>query len=206
MDGPQLVALGVPEGVLEKGASSAGQGSQSCAEGVDNETVEGAVKWFDTARGYGFLAADDGKGDILIHFSVLREIGRRSLPEGARVQCLAQCGARGRQARRVLSFDLSCAIGPDPDEAMRRSSNRTDPMALVEEAGPFEPVTVKWFNRLKGYGFLTQGPDSPDIFVHMETIRRAGLAELMPEQPLSARIASGKRGPLAVVVEAAAAD
>src|SRR3546814_9514250 len=84
---------------------------------------------------------------------------------------------------------------------MRRSSNRTDPMALVEEAGPFEPVTVKWFNRLKGYGFLTQGPDSPDIFVHMETIRRAGLAELMPEQPLSARIASGKRGPLAVVVE-----
>src|SRR3546814_1004140 len=87
---------------------------------------------------------------------------------------------------------------------MRRSSNRTDPMALVEEAGPFEPVTVKWFNRLKGYGFLTQGPDSPDIFVHMETIRRAGLAELMPEQPLSARIASGKRGPLAVVVEAAA--
>src|SRR3546814_2345062 len=84
--------------------------------------------------------SDDGKGDILIHFSVLREIGRRSLPEGARVQCLAQCGARGRQARRVLSFDLSCAIGPDPDEAMRRSSNRTDPMALVEEAGPFEPV------------------------------------------------------------------
>src|SRR3546814_3825959 len=67
--GPQLVALGVPEGALEKGASSAGQGSQSCAEGVDNETVEGAVKWFDTARGYGFLAADDGKGDLLIHFS-----------------------------------------------------------------------------------------------------------------------------------------
>src|SRR3546814_12333646 len=88
---------------------------------------------------------------------------------------------------------------------MRRSSNRTDPMALVEEAGPFEPVTVKWFNRLNGYGFLTQGPDSPDIFFHMETIRLAGLSAFMPEQPLSARIASGNTGPLAVGLDAAAA-
>src|SRR3546814_17181059 len=129
MDGPQLVALGVPEGALEKGASSAGQGSQSCAEGVDNETVEGAVKWFDTARGYGFLAADDGKGDILIHFSVLREIGRRSLPDGAGVQCLAQCGRRGGQARRGLAVAFDRAPGSDPQPGLRGSGKRGDPTA-----------------------------------------------------------------------------
>lgn len=162
--------------------------------------VSGAVKWFDTARGYGFLLAEDGAGDVLIHFSVLRELGRRSLPEGARVECIVQQGARGRQAASIISIDMSTAIGPDPDDVMRKSSDRIDPLSLVEDAGEFEKVTVKWFNRLKGYGFLMRESDSADVFVHMETVRRAGLVELVPDQQLLARIAGGRRGPLAVVV------
>src|SRR3546814_19212924 len=99
---------------VETGASSAS------SEIMGVEAVSGSVKWFDTARGYGFLAADDGNGDVLVHFSVLRDVGRRSLPEGARVECMVQCGARGRQARQILSFDTSLAVGPDPDEADRK--------------------------------------------------------------------------------------
>jgi len=162
--------------------------------------LSGTLKWFDVTRGFGFLVGDDPMvGDILIHFSILQPHGRRSLPEGARVECLAVQRTRGMQASEILSIDLSEAI--EPDVRPRSGNDRVDPIAMVEGAGPFEPVTVKWFNRLKGYGFLVRDADSADIFVHMETLRRAGIAEVEPDQPLRARIVEGRKGPLAVVVE-----
>lgn len=165
----------------------------------DDEVVEGVVKWFDATRGFGFIVSDAVDGDILVHFSVLKEHGRRSLPEGAKVKCAIVEQERGFQAERILSMDLSQAVVP---ELPRSTAERVDPAALVDDAGPFEPVTVKWFNRLKGYGFVFRESDpSQDIFVHMETVRKGGLADLAPDQPLRARIAMGRKGPLAVVVE-----
>jgi CspA family cold shock protein len=161
--------------------------------------VSGTLKWFDVTRGFGFLVADEaGIGDILIHFSVLQEHGRRSLPEGARVECRAVRRDRGLQASEILSIDLGNVVEPP---VRIRSGDRVDPASLIESAGPFEAVTVKWFNRLKGYGFLVRDADSADIFVHMETLRRGGLGEVEPDQPLQARIVEGRKGPLAVAVE-----
>lgn len=170
--------------------------------GGEDQQYSGTVKWFDVTRGFGFIVADDTEaGDILIHFSVLQPHGRRSLPEGARVECTVVRRERGLQALEILSIDLTDAV--EPPKPRNGNGDRADRLQLIEAAGPFEPVTVKWFNRLKGYGFLVRDGDSADIFVHMETLRRAEIYDVEPDQPLRARIVDGDKGPLAVVVEAA---
>jgi len=164
----------------------------------DGIHVEGRIKWFDATRGFGFLVSDQVDGDILVHFSVLRDHGRRSLPEGALVECIAERQDRGLQARKILAIDLS-AVLPGVARPSMPSADRADRKALSDAAGPYEPVEVKWFNRVKGYGFVNRvgDPDS-DIFVHMETVRAAGIVDLQPGDQLEARVADGTKGLTAV--------
>ncbi len=164
----------------------------------DGIHVEGRIKWFDATRGFGFLVSDQIDGDVLVHFSVLRDHGRRSLPEGAHVECIAERQDRGLQARKILSIDLSSVL-PAAARPSIPSGDRADRKALADNAGPYEPVEVKWFNRVKGYGFINrvEDPDS-DIFVHMETVRSAGINDLQPGDRMEARIAEGRKGLTAV--------
>lgn len=166
----------------------------------EGHQCSGRVKWFDATRGFGFVVSEDCDGDILVHFSVLKEHGRRSLPEGATIECIAEHQQRGMQARKILSIDLSTAL-PIPARPVHSAAERADRQALVDAAGEYEPVEVKWFNRVKGYGFLNRigsFDSGEDIFVHMETVREAQIGDLEPGQRLTARIAEGKKGLTAV--------
>jgi cold shock protein len=164
--------------------------------------IIGRVKWFDATRGFGFIVSDDVDGDVLLHFSVLREHGRRSVPEGAIVECVPVQLERGLQAKKVLSIDLTSALPQHPRSA-NAGVDRADRKALADAAGEFEPVEVKWFNRVRGYGFVNRSgePDGQDVFVHMETVRQARLGELQPGQQLEARIAPSGKGLTAVEVK-----
>jgi CspA family cold shock protein len=183
----------------------AGEGKQAAMD-IDEssnepemEAIVGRVKWFDATRGFGFLISDQVEGDVLLHFSVLREHGRRSVPEGATVECVPVRLDRGLQAKKVLSIDTSTAL-PQPVRSSMPVTERADRKALAESAGAFEPVEVKWFNRVRGYGFVKR-PDEAggeDVFVHMETVRNSHLPELQPGQHLEARIAPSGKGLTAV--------
>jgi CspA family cold shock protein len=156
--------------------------------------VSGLVKWFDLSKGYGFIKPATGpQGDILLHQTCVRQSGFKAAYEGAKVVCEAVQGPKGLQARRLLSLDNSTA---SPQAASLRSARFT-----AEPTGvPFE-ATVKWFNRGKGYGFVSRGPNTPDVFVHMETLRRYGIRELRQGQRVRVRTGDGPKGELAAEID-----
>jgi len=165
--------------------------SQNEAAGVVE--VSGVIKWFDVSKGYGFIVPDSGAGDVLLHVTCLRRDGYQTAYEGARVVCEAVPRQRGMQAFRILSMDESTAV--HPAQLPARTHVTVTPTSGLERA------QVKWFNRLRGFGFLTRGEGTADIFVHMETLRRYGITELRPGQFVLVKHGPGPKGLMAAEVQ-----
>lgn len=155
--------------------------------------LTGVIKWFDVSKGFGFIVPDNGMPDILLHVTCLRRDGFQTAYEGARVVVEVSQRQKGLQAFRVVSMDESTALHPAQMPPPRTHVTVTPTSGL-------ERAMVKWFNRLRGFGFLTRGEGTEDIFVHMETLRRYGITELRPGQTVLVRYGPGSKGLMAAEV------
>jgi CspA family cold shock protein len=183
--------------------------------------VSGKVKWFNAVKGFGFVSPDDNSGDVFLHLSCLRQAGYESIEEGSTLLLEVARRPKGMQAVRVLSVDTSTASpaargpggmggglgGPRPPRPPRfggdrggfgggfGGGDRGPRFPSVTAQGDFFEAKVKWFNAVKGYGFVSRGDGQQDIFVHMEVLRREGINELQPGQSVRVRIGQGPKGP-----------
>lgn len=163
------------------------------SDSVELIEITGVVKWFDVAKGFGFIVPDNGMQDVLLHVTCLRRDGYQTILEGTRIVALVQKRDRGYQTFRILSMDQSTAVHPSQLPPVRTHVQVTPTSGL-------ERALVKWFNRTKGFGFLTRGEGTEDIFVHMETLRRFGLTELRPGQTVLVRFGPGDKGLMAAEI------
>lgn len=158
------------------------------------QTLRGVVKWFDPAKGYGFIVSDEGGPDILLHINVLWNFGQSSVTDGAVVDLIAQRTARGVQAVEVLE------IAPPKRDDIPVLSDFAELDMDEVSAQPLEAARVKWFDKGKGFGFANIFGRSEDVFLHVEVLRQSGLADLQPGEALAMRVIDGKRGRMAVEV------
>lgn len=165
----------------------------SSAGGPGKSGVTAKVKWFNPAKGFGFVAPTDGSPDAFLHVSVVQRYGRNSLQQGATIVCDLTDSPRGPQVADI---------------------QRVDDSTVSDEGGGFgggggfdgggEDVIdgeVKFFSPDKGYGFGMPIGGGQDVFIGIGALQRSNLDRLESGQKVRMYVRPGKKGPQAVRIE-----
>ena len=158
-------------------------------QAVNQANVTATVKWFNAAKGFGFVAPADGSPDAFLHISALERAGLAQVAEGTTLVVDLGAGQRGPQVITVHEVDASTAT------AAPRAPRR-------EERGPTETVegVVKFFSAEKGFGFVACDAGGKDVFVHVKALERSGLKALESGQRVRVTTTQGLKGPQADTV------
>jgi CspA family cold shock protein len=152
----------------------------------------GTVKWFNTAKGFGFIQPDEGGPDVFVHASAVEQAGLHGLNDGDQVQFeleqdrrsgklsagqLVVTGQGAAPARRGGGFDRGDRGGFGGGRGGGFGGERGLGRQPGEPAGSGSG-TVKWFNPTKGFGFIQPEGGGEDVFVHISAVEQAGLRGL----------------------------
>lgn len=169
--------------------------------------ASGTVKWFNTAKGFGFIQPDDGGADVFVHVSAVEQAGLRGLNEGDTVEFdLEQDRRSGKLAAGNLIVTGHGAAptssrpprsggfgggGGGFDRGPRGGGGGFDrPRGDVAGSGT---GTVKWFNPTKGFGFIQPEGGGQDVFVHISAVEQAGLRGLNEGQAIAYDLEQDRR-------------
>lgn len=157
------------------------------------ETLQCIVKWFNPIKGYGFVMPKGVNEDIFIHFSVLDVAGYQYLGPGDELACVVLQGERGRQVSQMIEV-TPARHAPAP---YMFGYGKPQPVGPLEETCG----EVKWFNTIRGFGFVKADNGGRDIFVHASVLRRIGLQKIYPAQRVRMQVANADSGRQAWTIE-----
>ena len=179
--------------------ASRNYGDSPSADSDQEPVVEAVVKWFRPDRGYGFVELPDERGDAFLHLNTLRPAGRETVPAGARVRVAVGTGPKGLQVTRVVEIDDSFAAAPAarPAAPVRETRQRYAPVSA-----PVADVTgrVKWFDWVRGFGFVAGDDFGRDVFVHCSILGAAGVSRLAEGQAVAMRVVDTPKGREAIEI------
>ena len=162
----------------------------SVDQDLEQLSLAGYLKWYNPLKGFGFVVEEVSNKDILLHANVLQKFGRNSIAEGAFIDFKAQKTSRGLQVAEILSIDPSSLPRPDLKDLENIEHSYIQTL-------PLEPARVKWFDSVKGFGFVNIYGKDTDVFIHIEILRRSGLTDLQAGEAVALRVIDGQRGKMA---------